>query len=535
MQHSKLSDYKPNNYKQNLDYFNTYKLNHRQHQRAALLATAGFDVGQVLSPCGTGKTRIQISLHVQSMIDLFLANSSGIHVIASHRLALNTQLLDELVHVATNTGLPFDVLYIGSYKSDLSKYYTKYFSLGYTPKVSRHLISTNKQEITDFLLKSQELNRNVIVASTYHSFNLLDSVESIQLVTFDEAQNTLSDDFKANIEAVKPVILNQFYFTATRKVRGDDGGMNDKTFYGDVLYDAPPKLMLTEGEIACPKLHIIDGEEDKTFQTTNTHMLVKNTIEAFVKHKDLVKSKSASPEDIGAKLLISANGIEEMERISFEPVLAAFAQINKIKIFAISSDGCHINGNKCSGRNEFFIKLKALEDPEDALIFNVDILTEGIDLPSITGVMPLRNLPPNKLIQLNGRCLRLHKKDRAKLYAGDIIPGNYKTYIKPYGYLIIPRHMASLNEHQAMIDIVRAIMKEYETPAEELVIQEKYIDPNNEVLESMIKKEFSGGSDYDLIHTEQTIVDEAELQQFRIDLASLNDAGRLNYLQGMLA
>ena len=60
-----------------------------------------------------------------------------------------------------------------------------------------------------------------------------------------------------------------------------------------------------------------------------------------------------------------------------------------------------------------------LEDNEDAILFHYDILTEGIDLPAITGVLPLRDLPLIKLIQNVGRSVRLLKEDRENLYSGN--------------------------------------------------------------------------------------------------------------------
>ena len=134
-----------------------------------------------------------------------------------------------------NCGLPFDILYVGSYKCNLNKYYEKYRHLGYSAKVSNHLATTNRKQIEAFIQNARDNYRNVLVASTYDSFDALKNVGRINIITFDEAHNTTQDDFKKNILEVKPRIATEYYFTATSKVAGEDMGMNDKGFYGDIL------------------------------------------------------------------------------------------------------------------------------------------------------------------------------------------------------------------------------------------------------------------------------------------------------------
>lgn len=523
----RLSDYKVRSYQQRFEYLDEWESNHREHQVEALLAQTKASKGQIISPCGTGKTRIQISSHVGEMIELSKAGKSGVFVIASHRLSLNRQLLGELIDVAIKCGVSFDIAYVGSYKCDLSKYYARYHNLGYTPDVSRHLITTSSKEIEKFVSEARYNGRHVLIASTYDSFARLKNIGSVDLTTFDEAHNTTQDDFKKNILETKPNLLKEYYFTATRKIAGADRGMNDETFYGKVLFDVFPKLMLAEGEIVCPQLHVIKGKEDQTTNSSNTDMLVKNTIEAFNFHKNKIKEASCSPEEIGAKLLVGCNSIEEMERIYHSKTISE----QEFQAFAISSEGSYVNGTKC-GKEEFFTRLNALGDSEDALIFNVDMLTEGIDLPSITGVMPLRNLGLTKLIQLIGRALRLHKIDRKKLYAGNIIPCQYKDYVKPYGYVIIPEHLSSIDHHNDMIKLAELFYSQYGTMADNLIIEEKFVDHQPERLKSMIPYPFKDGKDYELEHGEMSLIDEVNLAAFRADMAEPNS---LDYLKRILS
>jgi hypothetical protein len=500
------------------DYFSKYCDDNREHQNLARAAASTATIGQIISPCGTGKTRIQICLHVGGMIELSLKKECGVFVIASHRLALNRQLCDELAGVIIKCGLPIDILTIGSDRSDSKKYYAKYAKEGYTPDTSNQHGTLSAEECQTFIAQSKKLGRHVLVVSTYNSIDRLSNVGTIDLVTHDEAHNTVRLDFTNNILKIKDNILREYFFTATRKVADNNGGMNDASFYGSSkpLIDILPQDMLEKGEIACPRIHSVGGANEETTNTYDTPMLVKNTIEAFQEHKKWIKFDAFSPDDIGAKIIIGCEGIKEMENIYNYPSFRQFALANKVACFAISSKGggaeCYFNyqlnsdrPNKVS-REEFFTALNSLSDAEDALIFNVDMLTEGIDLPTITGVMPMRNLGVIKLIQLIGRALRLTKTDRQRLYSNQIVPGDYKQYVKPYGHLILPRHLNSCNEYARMKEIVERIYAEYKSPIEEMVIQDKFNDQDSDDLNSMIRPDLEGGKDYTLHHNIMDVV-----------------------------
>lgn len=53
----------------NEEVFDKFLFENRDHQKEALNSIIGENIGQVIIPTGTGKTRIQIAVHVQDMID----------------------------------------------------------------------------------------------------------------------------------------------------------------------------------------------------------------------------------------------------------------------------------------------------------------------------------------------------------------------------------------------------------------------------------------------------------------------------------
>jgi hypothetical protein len=210
-------------------------------------------------------------------------------------------------------------------------------------------------------------------------------------------------------------------------------------------------------------------------------MLIKTIIEGFEQHKEMIKHHSANPDKIGAKLLISCNGSKELKEIIASDTFITWCNNKNVKMFSFSSNievGYRYNFEDTS-RNEVFSKMEELKDEEDAILIHIDILTEGIDLPSITGVMPLRNLSQSKLIQTIGRATRLLSSDRTLLYTGQIKPNQSNSYTKPYCWFLVPQLFNSLGDFNSMKRLLREIMNTYDLKPEEFSNLDKFIaDPD---------------------------------------------------------
>jgi superfamily II DNA or RNA helicase len=74
----------------------------------------------------------------------------------------------------------------------------------------------------------------------------------------------------------------------------------------------------------------------------------------------------------------------------------------------------------------------------EIIILHYDILAEGIDVPGITGIMPLRTLGKAKFLQTFGRAARLDIEDRDKIANGQIRPDQLDEMNKPYAWVIVP-------------------------------------------------------------------------------------------------
>ena len=495
----------------NEDAFILFTATHRLHQLEAIKSTFSNDREQIIIPTGTGKTRIQVHLHVQDMIGKTRKNEMGVYVIGAHRLLLCTQLMDELQHMCIECGLPINTLYIGSARHDDKHVYDKYFDKGINSDTFSSIYTTQKDEVKKFYEKTKQEHRHLITVSTYHSFDKMSCIDNIDICTYDEAHTTIADDFTGNIEMVMPNIKRNYFFTATQKVSGDDKGMNNKSFYGDV-FKIYPKEMIQAGEIIIPKIHIMmleDGIKGK-IKDDNETMLVKTVIEGFKEHKKRLKKESAHPDDIGAKLLVSCKGSDELNLVQNNSKFKEWCKKNNIKVFSFSSRyGSYENFEKEENRTEIYENMKSLKDTDDCILLHIDILTEGIDLPSITAVMLLRHLNIAKLMQTLGRALRLLKSDRNKLYAGELKPEEKHLFTKPYAYLLLPMHFESLDaSSEDMKQMIWEVINTYKLPVEEFLPLEKFEALKNEYLDPVtdtreIKKK---QKEYPLIHVIEDIV-----------------------------
>jgi superfamily II DNA or RNA helicase len=69
----------------------------RQHQIDALNSLVDVKVGQISLPTGTGKTYVQMAVHLNDMIEKTKIGKTGVYVISAHRLILCSQLHQRLV------------------------------------------------------------------------------------------------------------------------------------------------------------------------------------------------------------------------------------------------------------------------------------------------------------------------------------------------------------------------------------------------------------------------------------------------------
>jgi len=190
-------------------------------------------------------------------------------------------------------------------------------------------------------------------------------------------------------------------------------------------------------------------------------------------------------------MLVSTRGSEEIKLIQDNFTFQAWCRFNNVKVFSFSSKfGNYENFEREDNRTRVYNNLKGLQNSEDCILLHIDILTEGIDLPSITGVLLLRHLNEAKLFQSLGRALRLLDEDRKRLYSGELMASDKEHFIKPYAYLILPMHFEKMDEDSIeMRRTVERVINEYQIPTEEFTPPEEYDGKNTNYLDPVTDRD----------------------------------------------
>jgi len=490
----------------------------RNHQKTAFDEIQKYPIGQVFIPTGTGKTWIQKAVHVNDMIIKSSENKTGVYVIGAHRLLLCEQLLDEIVELANNFDIKFRILFVGT--------------LDYNPKISNEsMASTNEKVINTFIQSSIEDNYHTIISATYHSFDLLTKIP-IDICTFDEAHNTVSNDsdpkmFRRNIELVKPFINRQYFFTATPKAIGKTGGQRDEQFYGPILYSLSPKEAVERLEIVQPKIHTvdIDGYFDENDVVHNNKLFIKTIKETFTEHEKVLNN-------IAAKLLVTGKNLDQIHPIYNDLGFQEWCKLNNITCFLFSSrleEKCIVDFDPSIKYKEKLEQLK-LDLNQRAIFFHFDILSEGIDIPNMTGCLFFRKLETNeiKFIQNIGRCSRLIIEDRQKIYNNEISSIDDIKMIKPESWIIIPLYSANESTRRYK-NILRKLRDTYNVPFIDVLMSRNVIGSEEKEIHSINTSniEECDQKDFSLKHDFEATMIQLLLEELQIQLDQSDDKEEL--------
>jgi len=248
--------------------------------------------------------------------------------------------------------------------------------------------------------------------------------------------------------------------------------------------------MINAGEMVPPQLHIVRSANLETLDR-DYGMMFDTIIEAYDKHEAKIKEVSSNPDEIGAKVLVVCRGQKDLMGMFELQSLNDYRLTHpEVHFFGLSSDfGIYCDGQKTDivtnmTKHNLLKKLKALGNNEKAIVFHVDMIGEGIDVPGITGVMPFRNCEMTKLVQNIGRACRLHPNDRLAFYNGEITPSDRtKGWIKRSAWVIIPSYMQDTEGMEWRIkDIADKLRNEFgwvPTDKDVLEVKNGVDDPKN--------------------------------------------------------
>jgi hypothetical protein len=193
--------------------------------------------------------------------------------------------------------------------------------------------------------------------------------------------------------------------------------MNNETFYGKVVSRNTPLQMIEQGYMVRPRIHYEKVEAGAGWP--------KIVMEAYVEHQKHIK--------YGAKMLVCTNGTKTIKKITDDEDFMKQCKEQFITVFAVSAAlGARIDNIEVK-RNDFLKRLKAHKGK--AIILHINILTEGIDVPDITGVMFARNMGLTRFLQSLGRATRVLPIDDGKVTTD--FEKHSDTWVKPYAWAII--------------------------------------------------------------------------------------------------
>lgn len=430
------------------------------YQLEAKKATDNNTKGIICMPTGTGKTFVQAAIISDDIRKN--RNRYGVYVINAPRIMLSYQLLKEVYSYLNSEGI--DARYMSVHSGgkndikDLEKIrqeinVTNKFNITYAEVEN----GTSPRLIKEFSDKAKEGRIPLVLFSTYNSASrIAEGIpdEIINIVVNDEAQYLVQDNFHDIIR-----ILNTkkcFFFTATTiHTPSDKGrGMNNEDSYGKIIYMMSPREAINRGKMVRPRLHYITSSNKEYTKEEYDGSLNSLIVESFNQH-GYILGKYVKP-----KLLVTVKGVGDIQKMLNSKEYKKLLKIG-VKIYAVASDekiGNDINGTKVS-RREFLKRLKedGRNPKQEMIILHYDILAEGIDVPGITGIMPLRNLGKSKFLQTFGRAARLESEDRINIERNIIKPDELDKLNKPFSWIIIP---SVLYDHDDGREHVKTLVNE---------------------------------------------------------------------------
>jgi len=235
-----------------------------------------------------------------------------------------------------------------------------------------------------------------------------------------------------------------------------------------------------------PHIHIVKARDgarvDLNKLDRDYEALLHSISNAFFAHQRKIRELSFDASQLGAKILVVCRGQEDLQEMFNTRMFDNFReQYPDIHIFALSSDFGVYNDDEgrikppVTNSKKFSLlkKIKALAPSDKAIIFHVDMVGEGIDVPGITGVMPFRNCELSKFVQNVGRASRLHKFDRKRVYANEILVSDRSKWVKPYSWIIIPNFLMNA---EGFVDRFREIVEKLRSDYGFIPQQETLID-----------------------------------------------------------
>jgi superfamily II DNA or RNA helicase len=201
--------------------------------------------------------------------------------------------------------------------------------------------------------------------------------------------------------------------------------MNDVDVYGNVICKVPAPELVNGGFILPPKVVVRELPE---------------AIHGNIAERDCNNLYATITEQKINKVLICASATKHIVGlVSQSKFVQQMQDLDYSVMYITAKTGAVIDGEKVD-REVFFKTLSAWgkDDSKKFVVLHHSILSEGINVSGLEGVIFMRNMDYINFSQTIGRVIRLHHKDAQDLQDGKITPGDVQSYHKSFGLLVVP-------------------------------------------------------------------------------------------------
>jgi predicted helicase len=411
----------------------------RPHQQQMSNAMSIHNKGIITCPTGGGKTFVFVN-----DCRRFLG-STNVVVVVAPQLLLSQQLFNEFDKHLSD----IDFIY-RQISSEGKTYQRDRKNLKFRISVNPQSPTTVVKDIQDTYRIAQKVKKPLILFSTYDSLNrIVSSGIPIDSVYYDEAHNATSLE---NFNAVKRLSAHSkhnYFFTATPKYTAsrspESSGMDNKSVYGDFIFNVSFKELVQTGVIVRPWIHLLKS-------TANTDKMLEvsvnmQTIQEVVEHYEIEHSDTKSH-----KILFCTQGTKSINDL-INSELIEWANAKGYKVLSIDSEnGGFVNGETKVSKSKFIKTLNELGEDlnEKLIVLHYSMLGEGIDIKAFTGVVFFRqSMSSIFTTQSVGRVIRSS-------------PG------KKYGIVTIVQHENDTNENSQLMHKIITDLMIYGVPVDEI-------------------------------------------------------------------
>ena len=396
--------------------------------------------GVIIAATGSGKTYLQAKMIIRLSEIL---GGFGVVVVKSPRIQLTQQLTKDIQEIAGNkiesimfhSGKGIDLVeeVDQDNEDEVRRAIAQSKAIGAT---------TDREEVRLKIEECKKLNKLLIIQSTYHSFDKLCSLFLEDKITIDMILND-ECQYVETFGHSDCIATREYFFTATvtkgnvggkQMFSGNEGSEVINSDFGVEIYKLTPSKAIAEG-IITPASYI------------NIQMNDITELEAKeLSHKTIVKSHSELKKvkkGNATNMLVTESGVAQIKALTKpNSELMQWSNKNHRVLTVASTYGTVTDNGENISRQEFSERLiKYSKDKSiDLIVIHYDILSEGIDVPSMHGVLFLRNVSTAKFYQILGRCLRT-------------------SFGKDYGYLIVPSYSDDTSMLSAYLEYVEDMFK----------------------------------------------------------------------------